>query len=677
MLFRPLLFRLPFPLARNLCLDFMGRLARLPLGGSVIDFLGHMGPDPRLQTHFGGLVLSSPVVLGPFLDTRLTAPEALARFGLGAIEVGPVARESIGNSAAISREDRSQSLHIREPLPVWSVDELAERLSLLKLPLPLIIRLHANPGTALAAATSECEQSVAKLRNCAAAFALATTGEAAEQNWPVADWQQHVTAIVQVTRQDGEVRPLFLCVTADANDNAVRLASAAVEFGASGVIVEGRVRDNARGGWLVGGAALERVEKTVERLRRELGTKAPIIAGGAVDPAGALQLLAAGAAAVQIDAALAFSGPGLVKRINEAVLFARCHTTQRKGSGQPPKPILDIQSNVAAMSWFWALLLGVAMLGGGALAMLIACTRVVLPYDEQYLGMTAGQLTTEVNARLLAFMAHDRVTLAGTMLAVGIQYIFLAWFGIRRGQHWAKSTVVTSAFCGFGTFFLFLGFGYFDPFHAFVTAILFQFLLFAFQGRLATAIPPGLPHLHDDWRWRLAQWGQLLLIAEAIAVIAAGATICTIGSTSVFVPEDLEFMQTTAKNLRAANPRLVPVVAHDRASFGGMLLSVGLATLLPALWGIRQGSTWLWWMFALAGTIGYGATLAVHLHVGYTSPMHLAPAVGGLALLWLALALLAPLLATPTDAHRREWVAILERLTSTRDAVPPSLRECT
>ena len=47
--FRPLLFRLPFPFARDFCLGFMGRLASLPLGGAVIDFLGHMRPDPRLR----------------------------------------------------------------------------------------------------------------------------------------------------------------------------------------------------------------------------------------------------------------------------------------------------------------------------------------------------------------------------------------------------------------------------------------------------------------------------------------------------------------------------------------------------------------------------------------------------------------------------------------------------
>jgi hypothetical protein len=51
----------------------------------------------------------------------------------------------------------------------------------------------------------------------------------------------------------------------------------------------------------------------------------------------------------------------------------------------------------------------------------------------------------------------------------------------------------------------------------------------------------------------------------------------------VFVHEDLMFMQTTAAALAAANPRLVLLVAHDRATLGGMLLPGGWVFLLPAL----------------------------------------------------------------------------------------------
>src|SRR5207237_3665925 len=111
--------------------------------------------------------------------------------------------------------------------------------------------------------------------------------------------------------------------------------------------------------------------------------------------------------------------------------------------------------------------------------------------------------------------------------------------------------------------------------------------------------------VRTDRAWRRAQWGQLLLVAHAATVVAAGLVISTVGVTVVFVPEDLEFLRTTAEQLRAANPRLVPLVAHDRATFGGMLVSLGVVSLLAALWGFRAGNAWLWWTFLAAGFAGY------------------------------------------------------------------------
>jgi hypothetical protein len=106
-------------------------------------------------------------------------------------------------------------------------------------------------------------------------------------------------------------------------------------------------------------------------------------------------------------------------------------------------------------NWFWALRMGLGMLVGAALALAIATTRVVLAYDETFVGLSRAQLDA-VNPRLLAFMAHDRVALAGTMLTIGILYTGLAAIGLRRGLHWAQVAVQLSAFAGFGTVFLFL-----------------------------------------------------------------------------------------------------------------------------------------------------------------------------------------------------------------------------
>jgi dihydroorotate dehydrogenase len=146
-----------------------------------------------------------------------------------------------------------------------------------------------------------------------------------------------------------------------------------------------------------------------------------------------------------------------------------------------------------------------------------------------------------------------------------------------------------------------------------------------------------------EWRetaaWRRGQWGQLLFVGLGAGLLAAGTVITVIGCTGVFVQEDLDFMRTTAARLAIAHERLVPLVAHDRASLGGMLISNGVAVLLSALWGFRAGAGWLWWALAIGGNLAFGAAVAVHFTVGYTSPFHLAPAFVGWALWWLGLGL--------------------------------------
>lgn len=283
------------------------------------------------------------------------------------------------------------------------------------------------------------------------------------------------------------------------------------------------------------------------------------------------------------------------------------------------------------------------MVVGGLMALIIAATKVVLPYDESFLGMTRDQLPA-INPHLLDFMAHDRISLAGAMVAIGLLYLGLSLYGIRQGLHWARQSVLISALTGFASFFLFLGFGYLDPFHAFVTVALLQLMLLGVHSRLGTYVPKVRPDVRGSRAWRAGLWGQLLLVIHGFGLLGAGATISVIGVTDVFVHEDLEFMRTTADALAAANPRLIPLIAHDRATLGGMLLASGWVFLLPALWGFRRGSSWLWWTTLVAGTIAYAAATAVHYAVGYLNVMHLLPAFGGFALMATGLLLSYPFL---------------------------------
>ena len=116
-------------------------------------------------------------------------------------------------------------------------------------------------------------------------------------------------------------------------------------------------------------------------------------------------------------------------------------------------------------------------------------------------------------------------------------------------------------------------------------------------------------------------------------MVAGGLTILTVGVTSVFVPQDLQFMGLTPADLNAVNPRLVPLIAHDRAGFGGGICACGLAVLF-CVW-CAEPSRSLWQALSFSGAVGFSTAIGVHPAVGYNNVTHLAPAILG-AIIFLA-----------------------------------------
>jgi hypothetical protein len=146
-------------------------------------------------------------------------------------------------------------------------------------------------------------------------------------------------------------------------------------------------------------------------------------------------------------------------------------------------------------------------------------------------------------------------------------------------------------------------------------------------------------------------------VAAGVGLVGGGAVISLIGIGGVFVVTDLVFLQTTPDALQAADPRLMSFIAHDRAGFGGALVSHGLAVLGLTAWGFRPGARWVWWMLTVAAVPGFGATVAVHLAVGYDDAGHLAPVALAAAFVVAGLALsrrylLGPPAATITGSPR-------------------------
>jgi hypothetical protein len=268
-------------------------------------------------------------------------------------------------------------------------------------------------------------------------------------------------------------------------------------------------------------------------------------------------------------------------------------------------------------------LTGILLALSGGFAIFQSFTGYFLPQDVHALGFDAGQLAAAANIRVVHFMFHDRVAFGGTLLAIGFAYWYLAEFPLKSGAAWAWWTFCISGLCGFASFLAYLSYGYLDSWHGMATLL----LLPVFAGGLLRARPPGI-RVRDLWQpgqsASLGRWGLLFLAA---GIVAAGATIIAVGMTWVFVPQDLEFMGVTPADLHHISPRLVPVIAHDRAGFGGGLFSIGIILLMLARHAPLTRS--FVQIVALMGVAGFGAAIGVHPAIGYTDFTHLAPAYLG------------------------------------------------
>jgi len=96
-------------------------------------------------------------------------------------------------------------------------------------------------------------------------------------------------------------------------------------------------------------------------------------------------------------------------------------------------------------------------------------------------------------------------------------------------------------------------------------------------------------------------------------------------------------MGITADKLQSISPRLIPLIAHDRAGFGGAICTVGI-TVLFCVWCGRPSRS-LWQVLCIAGLVGFASAIGVHPAVGYNDLMHLAPAIIGAFMFVTGLAL--------------------------------------
>jgi len=246
-----------------------------------------------------------------------------------------------------------------------------------------------------------------------------------------------------------------------------------------------------------------------------------------------------------------------------------------------------------------------------------------------------------INDQLVPFLQHDRITMAGCMAAIGFNDIGLA-LAMRRGWRWARAGFAFAGAVGFPTFFLFLGYRFFDPLHFAVAVGFFPLYLGGVFGR--QVVPTWkVPVIVDEAERRRSIYAQLMMVGLSIGVFLSGFVIMVVGLGDVLIPSDRVFLDADQAFFEEAlDGRLLRFIAHDRAGFGGALASLGAGLIATVFWGWRAGERSTWWMLGAASVVGFGAALAVHLIVGYTDFFHLLPVYLGMTMVALAMAMSRP-----------------------------------
>jgi hypothetical protein len=243
------------------------------------------------------------------------------------------------------------------------------------------------------------------------------------------------------------------------------------------------------------------------------------------------------------------------------------------------------------------------LLFAGGFAIFLASVGQFLPQDVQFLGMEPRDFCNRNACSIVHFMIHDRVAFGGTLLSLSVLYLWLIHFPLRAGERWAWWTLLISNVAGFSSFLTYLRFGYLDTWHGIATLFLLPCFIIGLTLAYRTldrskASTAGLKPAFNLWEKSRRGYGRLLLLITAFGLFSAGIVITLVGMTVVFVPQDLEYMQTTVAKLNALNPRLIPLIAHDRTGFGSCVFNVGF--LLVACQWCGRPSRHLWQAIAVA-----------------------------------------------------------------------------
>src|SRR6478672_10362915 len=116
------------------------------------------------------------------------------------------------------------------------------------------------------------------------------------------------------------------------------------------------------------------------------------------------------------------------------------------------------------------------------------------------------------------------------------------------------------------------------------------------------------PTCQSSTRWlRVNRAGssRTVLIFSAMFLVACGAFAVFQAATGHFLPHDATYLGMSASQLCAVDDcRILQFMIHDRISFGGVLVAIGVVYLWLTMCPLRRHESWAWSALAASGTAG-------------------------------------------------------------------------
>lgn len=120
-------------------------------------------------------------------------------------------------------------------------------------------------------------------------------------------------------------------------------------------------------------------------------------------------------------------------------------------------------------------------------------------------------------------------------------------------------------------------------------------------------------------------WGQKLLGAMSLFLVFVGVAALAAAGSVVILPHEVAALHIDLDliNHHHHDHTLASFIVHNRVSFGGMLISVGIL-YWRLVWGaMARREPWAWWTMLLSAGLGSGSFFSFLPH-GYFDPLHAA-----------------------------------------------------